>query len=274
MNKKIKKYFSLKKFGQNFLINKDLIQKIVKLINPKMQQTLIEIGPGLGSLTKFICDLIDELIVVEIDSNLLSILEKCSFYSKLVVFCQDALTFDYSSFFYKKNRLIRVFGNLPYNISTSLLFCLFKKNYIIKDMNFMLQKEVAERLVAFPGSKSYGRLSIIAQYYCNIKILLYISPENFRPIPKVFSAFVNLTPYIKSPYFTHDVNVLSYITKLAFQKRRKILRHSLGKIFSEKILLKLDINPKLRAENISILQYCQLSNYVIENNILKKTIFT
>ncbi|AYN24900.1 16S rRNA (adenine(1518)-N(6)/adenine(1519)-N(6))-dimethyltransferase RsmA [Buchnera aphidicola] len=270
MKKKIKEHFPLKRFSQNFLINKNLIKKIVKFIDPQLKQILVEIGPGLGALTKPISNMIDELIVVEIDSNLLNVLKKRSFYSKLIVFCQDALVFDYFNLFYKKNRLLRIFGNLPYNISTSLLFCLFKKNKIIQDMNFMLQKEFAERLVASPGSKLYGRLSIIAQYYFNIKIIFNVSSENFRPIPKVDSTFVNLIPHKKSPYFTHDIKILSYITNVAFQKRRKILRHSLGQIFSEKIFFKLDINPKLRAENLSILQYCQLSNYVIENNILKK----
>lgn len=270
MNKTIKKHFPLKRFGQNFLINQNLIKKIIKFIDPQLQQTLIEIGPGLGALTKPVCNIIDELIVVEIDSNLLNFLKKCSFYSKLIVFCQDALIFDYYNVFYENNRLIRIFGNLPYNVATSLLLCLFEKNKIIQDMNFMLQKEVAERLVASPGSKSYGRLSIIAQYYCNIKIIFNVSSKNFRPIPKIDSTFVNLIPYKKSPYFTHDVKILSYITNLAFQKRRKMLRHSLGEIFSEKIFLRLNINPKLRAENLSILQYCELSNYIIENNIFKK----
>ncbi|AAM67702.1 16S rRNA (adenine(1518)-N(6)/adenine(1519)-N(6))-dimethyltransferase RsmA [Buchnera aphidicola] len=273
MKKKIKKHLPLKRFSQNFLINQNLIKKIVKFINPQLKQTLVEIGPGLGALTKPICNIVDELIVIEIDLNLLNFLKKYSFYSKLIVFCQDALIFDYLNLFYKKNKLIRIFGNLPYHISTSLLFCFFEKNKIIQDMNFMLQKEVAERLIAFPGTKSYGRLSIIAQYYCNIKIIFNVASENFRPIPKIDSTFVNLVPHKKSPYFTHDIKVLSYITNLAFQKRRKILRHSLGKIFSEKIFLKLNVDPKLRAENLSILQYCQLSNYIIENDILKNKNF-
>lgn len=270
MNKKIKKYFPLKKYSQNFLINQKLIEEIVNFINPKIEQTLVEIGPGLGALTKPICNIVDELIVIEIDPVVLSFLKQFSFYSQLRVFCQDALNFDYFNLFYNKNRLIRIFGNLPYNIATSLLFCFFKKNNIIHDMNFMLQKEVAERLVASPGRKSYGRLSIISQYYYNIKIIFDALSINFWPVPKVDSAFVNFQPYKKSPYFTYDVNVLSYITNLAFQKRRKILRHSLKSIVSEKVLLKLDIDPKLRAENVSVLQYCQLSDYIINNNILKK----
>lgn len=251
----MKKHIPLKKFSQNFLIDSHIITKIVELINPKSNEALVEIGPGLAALTKPICKLIDELIIIEIDKCLLERLKKHSFYSKLIVFHKDALKVDYLELFNKKNKLIRIFGNLPYNVSTSLILYLFKKIKIIKDMNFMLQKEVAQRLIASPGSKLYGRLSIIAQYYCNIKILLHVSPKCFRPVPKVDSIFVSLIPYTDYfPYFTHNIKVLSYITNLAFQKRRKILRHSLGKIFSEKVLITLNINPRLRPENISILQ--------------------
>ncbi len=260
--KNFKKHFPLKKYGQNFLVNKNTIQDIVKIINPKTKQTLIEIGPGLAALTKPICQLLEELIVIEVDPNLLFLLKKRSFYSKLIVFCQSALNFNYVDLFYKKKQLIRIFGNLPYNISTSLIILLFKQIQFIQDMNFMLQKEVAERLVSMPGNKSYGRLSIISQYYCNIKILLDVRPEDFQPIPKVNSVFINLTPHTNSPYFVYDINILSYVTKNAFQNRRKILRHNLKNLFSEKELIILNIDSNLRAENISIFQYCQLSNYL------------
>ncbi|QCI18703.1 16S rRNA (adenine(1518)-N(6)/adenine(1519)-N(6))-dimethyltransferase RsmA [Buchnera aphidicola] len=269
----MRKHIPLKKFSQNFLIDSSIVKKIVEFINPQLNEILVEIGPGLAALTRPVCNLIDELIVIEIDKYLLERLKKCSFYSKLIIFYQDAVKFNYLKLFNKKDRLIRVFGNLPYHVATSLILNLFKNIKIIKDMNFMLQKEVAERLVALPGSKSYGRLSIIAQYYCNIKILLDVSPKCFRPVPKVDSIFLNLTPYTNFyPYFTHNVKVLSYITNLAFQKRRKILKNSLGKLFSEKVLTTLNINPQERPENISILQYCQLSNYIIENNIYCKSI--
>ncbi|QCI21308.1 16S rRNA (adenine(1518)-N(6)/adenine(1519)-N(6))-dimethyltransferase RsmA [Buchnera aphidicola (Hyperomyzus lactucae)] len=263
--KKNYKHFPLKQYGQNFLINKKIIKDIIKAIDPKIKQTLVEIGPGLAALTKPMSQLLEELIVIEVDRNLLNALKKHSFYSKLTVFCQDALNFNYINLFYQKNQPIRIFGNLPYNISTSLIIFLFKQIRVIQDMNFMLQKEVAERLIAFPGNKSYGRLSIISQYYCNIKIILRVLPEDFRPIPKVHSVFINLTPHVNpAPYFVYDINILSRITKIAFQNRRKILRHSLKTLFSEKKLIELDINPKSRAENISVLQYCRLSNYLYE----------
>lgn len=267
----MKKHIPLKKFSQNFLIDYNIIKKIVGFINPKLNETLVEIGPGLAALTKPVCNLIDKLIIIEIDKNLLKRFKKYSFYKKLIIFYQDALKFNYLELFNQRNKLIRIFGNLPYHIATSLILYLFERIEIIKDMNFMLQKEVAERLTASPGSKLYGRLSIIAQYYCNIKILLHVSPKCFQPTPKVDSIFVSLKPYTNDfPYFTHNIKVLSYVTNLAFQKRRKILRHSLGKIFSKEVLIALNIDPKLRPENISIFQYCQLSNYIIENNINQK----
>lgn len=265
INKKHIKIFPVKEYGQNFLINQNIIKNIVKIINPKKTQILLEIGPGLGALTKPICEFLEELIVIEIDPNILIFLKKQSFFYKLQVFCQDALYFNYRNVFYKKNKLIRIFGNLPYNISTSLMLCLFKHIKIIQDMNFMLQKELAQRLVALPGQKYYGRLSIIAQYYFNIKILLSIQSEDFYPVPKVDSVFVNFTPHTHSPYFVYDINLLSAIIKNAFQNRRKILRHSLKIFFSENDLIQLNINPNLRAENISIIKYCQLAN-----NLYKK----
>lgn len=261
-----KKLFPLKRYGQNFLVNKKIINDIVEKINPRITQTLVEIGPGLAALTKPICQLLEELIVIEIDYNLLCLLKKESFYPKLIVFCEDALTFNYTKLFFKKKQLIRIFGNLPYNISTSLILFLFKHIAAIQDMNFMLQKEVAQRLIALPGNKSYGRLSVISQYYCSIKILLNVLPENFWPVPKVHSMFINLTPHNDSPYFVYDINILSLVTRKAFQNRRKILRHSLKDLFSEIILKKLNINPRLRAENVSVFQYCQLANYLHENS--------
>ncbi|ANZ22372.1 16S rRNA methyltransferase [Buchnera aphidicola (Diuraphis noxia)] len=269
--KKLYKYHPLKKYGQNFLINKKIAREIIQKINPQYQQKLVEIGPGLGALTKPICEFLEKLIVIEIDANLLNLLKERSFYSKLRIFCNNALNFNYMSLLDKNCQLIRIFGNLPYNISTSLIIFLFQYIKIIQDMHFMLQKEVAKRLVASPGNKYYSRLSIISQYYCNVKLLLNVNSEEFWPKPKVDSVFVNFTPHLNSPYYVHDVSVLSFITNIAFQNRRKMLRHSLNKLFSEKKLIQLDINPRLRAENISILEYCKLSNYLYKKNIARKT---
>ncbi|WP_422667095.1 16S rRNA (adenine(1518)-N(6)/adenine(1519)-N(6))-dimethyltransferase RsmA [Buchnera aphidicola] len=258
------KHIPLKKFGQNFLIDKIIINNIIQWINPKNSEVLVEIGPGLAALTEPICNMVDSLIIIEIDSNLLELLKNKNFFSKLIIFNKNALTFDYLKLFHNQ-KLIRIFGNLPYNISVSLIIYLFKKIYIIKDMHFMIQKEVADRLIATPGNKSYGRLSILAQYYCHIKIIFNVLPESFFPIPKVYSVFVQLIPRKKYPIYVYDINILSYITNIAFQKRRKILRHSLSSLFSVDKLITLGIDPTLRAENISVLQYCKLANYLFNN---------
>jgi 16S rRNA (adenine1518-N6/adenine1519-N6)-dimethyltransferase len=266
--KNMYKNYPKKKYGQHFLVNDAIIEAIIKQINPNKKERLVEIGPGLGALTKPISVLVEKLTVIEIDCKILNFLKNHSYYSKLVVFCDDVLRFNFLNLFNENNQLLRIFGNLPYNISTVLILLLFKQIEIIHDMHFMLQKEVAERLVANPGNKAYGRLSIIAQYYCNNKILLNVNAENFWPIPKVDSVFVNLIPHMHAPYFVNDIKVLSHITKIAFQNRRKIVRHSLKPLFSEKNLIQLSIDPKCRAENISVLQYCQLSNFLYQK--LKK----
>ncbi|CAL4319673.1 16S rRNA (adenine(1518)-N(6)/adenine(1519)-N(6))-dimethyltransferase RsmA [Buchnera aphidicola] len=252
----------LKKFGQNFLIDKTIINKIIKFLDPQKNELLVEIGPGLAALTKPICQIVDSLIVIEIDAHLLKLLNGSEFLKKLIIFNQDALNFNYFKLFNKEKRLMRIFGNLPYNISISLIINLF--NYInnIKDMNFMIQKEVAQRLIAIPGSKKYGRLSILAQYYCNIEMIFQVLPKSFFPIPKVHSVFINLMPRKNYTIYVQDINMLSNLTRIAFQKRRKMLRHSLKSVFSLKRLIKLGIDPTSRAENISVVQYCQMANYL------------
>ncbi|HMI76993.1 MAG TPA: 16S rRNA (adenine(1518)-N(6)/adenine(1519)-N(6))-dimethyltransferase RsmA [Buchnera sp. (in: enterobacteria)] len=252
-----------KKFGQHFLINKTVISNIIKLINPKSQDHIIEIGPGRGALTELICKFIKKLNVIEIDRNLVNYLKCCKFGKQLNIFEQDAQLFNFQGFFDNTKKKIRIVGNLPYNISIPLVFYIFKFNSIIHDMHFMFQEEVANRLTAIPGKKNYGRLSIMAQYYCKIIPLLKVSAKFFYPIPKINSMFIKFIPHLKYSYLLdHNVFFLEMITTAAFNQRRKILRHSLSQWFSITDLIQLDIDPKLRAENLSILQYCQLANYL------------
>ena len=158
-----------------------------------------------------------------------------------------------------------MFGNLPYNISTPLMFHLFSYTDAIADMHFMLQKEVVNRLVAGPNSKAYGRLSVMAQYYCQIIPVLEVPPTAFTPPPKVDSAVVRLVPYTTLPHPVKEIRLLSRITTEAFNQRRKTIRNSLGNVFSLEALESLGIDPALRAENISVAQYCQLANYLADN---------
>ena len=171
----------------------------------------------------------------------------------------------------KMGQPLRVFGNLPYNISTPLMFHLFSYTDAIADMHFMLQKEVVNRLVAGPNSKAYGRLSVMAQYYCNVIPVLEVPPSAFTPPPKVDSAVVRLVPHATMPHPVKDVRVLSRITTEAFNQRRKTIRNSLGNLFSVEVLTGMGIDPAMRAENISVAQYCQMANYLAENAPLQES---
>ena len=254
-------HFARKRFGQNFLHDDYIIESIVAAIQPKSDQALVEIGPGLAALTVPVSKYVDHLTVIEIDRDLASrLIDNPFLKTKLTVIEQDALTFNFNELNQQLGKPLRVFGNFPYNISTPLMFHLFEYANIIDDMHFMLQKEVVTRLVAAPNSKDYGRLSVMAQYYCQIIPVLEVPPTAFKPAPKVNSAVVKLIPYKQKPYLVDDVKILSRITTEAFNQRRKTIRNSLSNMFTTDQLIELDIDPNLRAENLSVQQYCKLAN--------------
>lgn len=257
-------HFARKRFGQNFLNDSYIIDSIVSAIHPQKHEALIEIGPGLGALTEPVGERLDALTVIELDRDLAARLQTHPFLGpKLTIYQQDAMTFNFAELAAERGQPLRVFGNLPYNISTPLMFHLFSYTDAIKDMHFMLQKEVVNRLVAGPGSKAYGRLTVMAQYYCNVIPVLEVPPESFTPAPKVDSAVVRLVPHTSDQRpSVSDVRVLSRITTEAFGKRRKTLRNSLGHLFSVEALAEMGIDATLRAENISVAQYCQLANWL------------
>lgn len=259
-----------KRFGQNFLHDMNVIADIVSAINPQKGQFLLEIGPGLGALTEPVGELVDQLTVVELDRDLAERLRHHPFlHQKLTVIEQDALRFDFRSYFKGLNLAegqgARVFGNLPYNISTPLMFHLFKFHDLITDMHFMLQKEVVKRLCAGPNSKAYGRLTIMAQYYCQVMPVLEVPPSAFKPAPKVDSAVVRLIPHKVLPYPVKDLYWLNQVTTRAFNQRRKTLRNALSALFSAEQLEALEIDLNARAENLSIADYARLANWLCDN---------
>ncbi|WP_044170102.1 16S rRNA (adenine(1518)-N(6)/adenine(1519)-N(6))-dimethyltransferase RsmA [Candidatus Pantoea carbekii] len=267
-NRTNRKHYARKRFGQHFLKDQNIINNIVASICPKKGDVLVEIGPGLGALTDPISRYLDILTVIELDRDLAYRLKNHPFLGpKLTVYQQDAMNFDFSELAKKQNKKLRVFGNLPYNISTPLIFHLFKYIEWIKDMHFMLQKEIVDRLVALPGSKHYGRLSVITQYYCQIIRILEVPSCAFMPIPKVDSVLVCQLPFTQPPHRVNNVDLLKYITMIAFMQRRKTIRNSLGDIFSEKSLKELNIDASLRAENITLEQYCNMANWLSEYKI-------
>lgn len=260
-----------KRFGQNFLHDDNVIQGIVAAIYPQKGQFLVEIGPGLGALTEPVSEQTDRLTVIELDRDLAERLRHHPFLQqKLTVIETDAMQFNFNRLYEdnhlaQQNQKLRVFGNLPYNISTPLMFHLFSFHHIIQDMHFMLQKEVVKRLCAAPNSKAYGRLTVMAQYFCRVMPVLEVPPTAFRPAPKVDSAVVRLIPHISLPHPVKDLYWLNRVTTQAFNQRRKTLRNALSALFSAEQLNALNIDSAARAENLSVADYARLANYLYNN---------
>lgn len=261
-----------KRFGQNFLDDANVIQSIVAAIYPQANQFLVEIGPGLGALTEPVAELVEKLTLIELDRDLAERLRHHPFlHQKLEVIEADAMQFDFAKLYdehqlVQKGQKLRIFGNLPYNISTPLMFHLFKFCAQIQDMHFMLQKEVVKRLCAAPNSKAYGRLTIMAQYFCQVLPVLEVPPTAFKPAPKVDSAVVRLVPHQQLPHPVKDLHWLNRVCTQAFNQRRKTLRNALSSLFSAEQLTALDIDINARAENLSIADYAKLANWLAENS--------
>ena len=260
-----------KRFGQNFLHDTHVIQNIVAAICPQKEQFLLEIGPGLGALTEPVAEQIDRLTVLELDRDLAERLRHHPFlHQKLHVIETDAMQFDFAQLYAseklaEEQQKIRVFGNLPYNISTPLMFHLFKFCDIIQDMHFMLQKEVVKRLCAAPNSKAYGRLTIMTQYFCQVMPVLEVPPSAFKPAPKVDSAVVRLIPHQQLPHAVKDLYWLNRVTAQAFNQRRKTLRNALSTLILPENLTALSIDLNARAENLSIADYARLADWLADN---------
>ncbi|ASK68230.1 MULTISPECIES: 16S rRNA (adenine(1518)-N(6)/adenine(1519)-N(6))-dimethyltransferase RsmA [Shewanella] len=253
-----------KRFGQNFLTDDNVINRIVGAIAPDNDHVMVEIGPGLGALTEPVATAIDNLTVVELDRDLVERLQNHPVLKdKLTIHQGDALQFDFSQLVVPGKKL-KVFGNLPYNISTPLMFHLFEFAEQIETMHFMLQKEVVLRLSASPGNKAYGRLTVMAQYFCQVVPVLEVPPHSFAPPPKVDSAVVRLLPYAEKPFPCKDVNVLRQLCTTAFNMRRKTLRNNLKQVLSDEEFEQLGIDPNLRPEQISVEQYVAMANMVCD----------
>lgn len=248
-----------KRFGQNFLQDQVVIGRIIDAINPQPTDSLVEIGPGLAALTLPLLGRLNQLIAIEIDTDLQQrLLDMPQAKNKLQLVGADALTVDFSQW----GRSLRVVGNLPYNISTPLLLHLLHQVKFIRDMHFMLQKEVVSRIAARPGSKAYGRLSIMAQYYCEATFLFEVPPESFYPKPNVDSAILRLVPYQQSPYAEVAFDLLEKVVALAFGMRRKTLANNLKPLFSANQLQDIGINPGMRPEQLTVGDYVHIANAV------------
>lgn len=249
-----------KRFGQHFLCDQAIIHRIIAALNPKPNEHLIEIGPGQGALTLPVLKEAHQLEAIEFDRDLIPELERrCHKAGDLHIYSQDALEFDFASV-KKDERLLRVFGNLPYNISTPLIFHVIAYAPIIADMLFMLQKEVAERMAAQADADDYGRLSVMVQYHCEVELLFEVPADAFYPPPQVKSSIVRLVPYREYPYRAQNYALFDSIVKHAFGQRRKTLRNSLKKIIDDDTWAHIPIRSDLRPENLSVKDFVEISN--------------
>lgn len=255
-------YKTKKRFGQHFLNDYSVIEKLIYEINPDPDDKIVEIGPGLGALTFPLLEKINALDVVEIDRDVISRLQQKQD-PKLIIHGVDALKFDFSSLI-KKTEKLRVVGNLPYNISTPLIFHLLNFKQQISDMHFMLQNEVVKRITAEPNSKAYGRLSVMVQYHCKTEYLFFVGPESFDPPPKVDSAILRISPWENQLYRAKNEQHLSEVVTQAFSMRRKTLRNNLKKTINAEQIESLGIDPGQRAESLATSDFVKLSNLMTE----------
>ena len=255
-----------KRFGQNFLHDAGVIHRIHRAIHPKVGERLVEIGPGQGAITEGLLDSGAHLDVVELDLDLIPILQsKFAGRDNFTLNQGDALKFDFTQLSQEPHSL-RVVGNLPYNISTPLIFHLLDHAHLIRDMHFMLQKEVVERLAAEPGGGDWGRLSIMVQYHCRVEHLFNVGPGAFNPAPKVDSAIVRLVPHDVLPHPAQDPRLLETVVRAAFNQRRKTLRNTLKGVLDADAIAAAGVEGGLRPEQLDLAAFVRLADQLHQQN--------
>jgi 16S rRNA (adenine1518-N6/adenine1519-N6)-dimethyltransferase len=247
-----------KSLGQNFLSDPDMVRACLDAIQPRADDAMIEVGPGLGALTKPLVAILKHLHAVELDRDIIAWMHMHYPADKITIHGSDALKFDFAALGEK----LRVVGNLPYNISTPILFHLLEQAWVITDMHFMLQKEVVERMVAQASTPAYGRLSVMLQYRLDMQYLFTVPADAFDPVPKVESAFVRAIPYSDLPHPAKDEQLFAKVVMAAFGQRRKTLRNTLKAWMTDTDFTALGIDPQLRAENLGLAQFVQIANYL------------
>jgi 16S rRNA (adenine1518-N6/adenine1519-N6)-dimethyltransferase len=253
-----------KRFGQHFLHDKQIIQRLIDVIAPQAGQHFVEIGPGQGALTVPILKILGQLDAVEIDRDLIPHLTlRCADKGNLIVHQVDALEFNFAALA-QPGESLRVIGNLPYNISTPLIFHLLEFAACITDMHFMLQKEVVDRIVAGPDEEAYGRLSVMVQYHCAAIALFHVPPTAFYPPPQVDSKIIRLIPHKEAPHHAKNYQHFSVIVREAFSHRRKTLRNSLKEIMADEKWGQVGIDSRLRPEQLGVADYVKISNSLVE----------
>ncbi|MFV1997789.1 MAG: 16S rRNA (adenine(1518)-N(6)/adenine(1519)-N(6))-dimethyltransferase RsmA [Acidiferrobacterales bacterium] len=249
-----------KRFGQHFLHDRGVVAHIVDVFAPGDDEVVVEIGPGPGVLTRELAGKVASLTAIEIDRDLTAALKsEFSENDRVIINEADALTVDYCALA-SADQPLRIIGNLPYNISTPLIFHLFTHTHCIQDMLFMLQKEVVDRICAKPGNKIYGRLSVMTQWQCEVERLFTVSSGAFTPPPKVESAIVRLRPYRQKLYTLKDSERFAQLVQAAFTQRRKTLRNSLREFLTADQMQAVQIDPARRPETLSVEEFVTLGN--------------
>jgi 16S rRNA (adenine1518-N6/adenine1519-N6)-dimethyltransferase len=261
-------HYAKKRFGQNFLVDNAIINLIVDSIQPLEDDVMVEIGPGLGAITKLLLSRLNRLNVIELDRDIIpKLIRNCVISDtrnkdKLIVNEKDVLKFNFSEFYEKlkieKNIKLRIVGNLPYNISTPVLFHLLKSRHLIQDMHFMLQKEVVDRIVSMPGNKHYGRLSVMLQTFCTAQSLFEVPPYAFEPAPKVNSAILRLQPNNQYDDQIDDFSRFEKLVRQAFSQRRKTLKNTLKNTCNSDVIEQAGLSPSQRAEELSVDDFVNL----------------
>lgn len=265
-----------KKFGQNFLIDTHVLDKIITAANITKEDTILEIGPGIGSMTQYLCEQASKVISVEIDKMLIPILqENLAQYDNFILINEDFLKLDIKNLLKEHNcNKVKVVANLPYYITTPIIMSLFENNIPIESITVMVQKEVAQRMQASPGSKDYGALSLAIQYYATTEIIANVPPNCFMPRPNVGSAVIKLTLRDDEPYPLNDKDLMFKLVRAAFNQRRKTLVNSIKNaanldVNKESIsaaLEEMNLSPSIRGEALSLEEFCRLSNILSRNN--------
>jgi 16S rRNA (adenine1518-N6/adenine1519-N6)-dimethyltransferase len=250
-----------KRFGQNFLVDNMIIERIVASIKPQRDDNIIEIGPGLGAITRLLLQHTDTLNVIELDRDIIpKLLYNCRNVGIPIIHEMDVLKFDFHNFRINSTsqKKLRVVGNLPYNISTPVLFLLLNSREDVQDMHFMLQKEVVERIAAVPGNRIYGRLSVMIQTYFKVTPLFLVPPTAFEPPPKVESAILRLVPDDTFSKLVNDHKVYEDLIRQAFSQRRKTLKNNLKNFCTAEQIIAAGIDPGQRPEELAIVDFLRL----------------
>ena len=249
-----------KRFSQNFLEDREVVRQIIAAIDPRRDDRIVEIGPGPGALTAPLLDQLARLDVIEIDRDIVRGLRARFPQGSLHIIEGDALDLHFSAF----GADVRVVGNLPYNISTPILFHLTAQVALLRDCHFMLQREVVERMAAGPSQPAYGRLSVMLQYRWFIESLFDVAPTAFRPQPKVWSSVVRMSPYAVPPHRASDESLFANVVTRAFGQRRKTLRNALRELLEAEELEQLGIEPGARGETLGVAEFVRIANYLAE----------